>query len=708
MKIEFVKYLDLGSRTMLMYSETHPRTQQVIQQGIDEIGSILKEKENVTISVTEGNLLVEGEMVEKGNPVLDRLSRDLFMRNVHSLTFNRGITRDEWISILRHLNLKPQKMQDLGGLAAILHNEGVKSIVVNKIKYGVITEGEAALNQELMSQLLFSVQALLAGRGDATVTAENLEKTLDENTASDPAGLLFRIFQTISQKAPGLPDQEKLVPVRERFTQMYRSFTPAMQGKLLISAVLKSGTLPAGLNDFYRDLSPDEIEASVLSLAGQPISRSDLKEFFATLQKEQLISLDERIEQKLTELGLVEEKTPPIWEKLLMKAVWNEEDIESTPGVLQELLAQGNLNEAEWISKRAFGCLGGGTSAQKIAAIKIIPSLVRVLSQHEKWKNLETSLSLLAGTCYRKETAQDVLETWLMLFLSSFEGNLKAENFSACDELIPTIRSQTDKNSTLNQKLVSYLRELSPFLSAHLKQAGSGAETSLQYIKSCGTAGASFLLDSLAEEEDTHARAHWISHVQRFEPRFLLPEMERRISDPRWYVVRNLITILGKMILRETPALLMQAASHPDPRVAREVMKNLFKSATPADTAVILRLLQHPDKSVRLQAIHLSSIAGVTDAIPVLLGISGNVALADTDLRTAAFQSLLKFRSSAALVPARAVFEKTTGNKAEPAERMAAVRLLGELGRAENRGLLQSIAKSDPNQEIRALAASYV
>ncbi len=278
MRTDFVKYLDLGGRTLSMYSENHPRTQQVIQQGIDEIETILKEKENVTISVTEGNLLVEGEMVEKGNPVLDRLSRDLFLRNIYSLTFNRGITREEWVSVLRHLNLKPQKMQDLGGLAAILHNEGVKSIVVNKIKYGVITE-ETALNQELMSELLFSIQTLLAGRGDATATAESVEKMLGDSTTGDPAGLIYRMFQTSAKKTPGVPEQEKDTPMRAKFTQMYRSFTPAMQGKLLISAVLKSATLPAEVNEFYRDLTPGEMEASVLSLAEQQISQSDLKEF---------------------------------------------------------------------------------------------------------------------------------------------------------------------------------------------------------------------------------------------------------------------------------------------------------------------------------------------------------------------------------------------------------------------------------------------
>ncbi len=410
----------------------------------------------------------------------------------------------------------------------------------------------------------------------------------------------------------------------------------------------------------------------------------------------------------MTELGVVEKKAVSAGEELLRKPSLAEEDIEATPGILEELLAQGNLDDADRLSKRAFASLGSGTAVQKIATIKIIPSLVRVLSTRERWKNLETSLALLAGTCYRKETAEDVLQAWLELFLSSFEGNFKADKFSACDELISTIRLQTDKIAALNRKLVSYLQALSPLFSDHLKHGGEGVETSLQYLKSCGRAGASFLLDSLAEEEDTHARAHWINHAQRLDAQLLVPEMEKRMSDPRWYVVRNMITILGKMILLETPALFMQAASHPDPRVAKEVMKNLFKTASPADTPLILRLLQHPEKSIRVQAIHLSSLSGVTNAIPVLLGIAGSQSPSDTDLRTAAFQSLLKFRSTEALVLARAVMEKNPGNKAESAERMAAVRLLGELGRAQNCVLLQSIAQSDPNQEIRVLATGYV
>ena len=79
-----------------------------------------------------------------------------------------------------------------------------------------------------------------------------------------------------------------------------------------------------------------------------------------------------------------------------------------------------------------------------------------------------------------------------------------------------------------------------------------------------------------------------------------------------------------------------------------------------------------------------------------------------TTIGAAAFQSLLKFRSIEAVVLARAVLEQAPVNKAESAERTAAVRLLGELNREQSRVILQNVARSDPNQETRTLAEGYI
>jgi HEAT repeat protein len=96
------------------------------------------------------------------------------------------------------------------------------------------------------------------------------------------------------------------------------------------------------------------------------------------------------------------------------------------------------------------------------------------------------------------------------------------------------------------------------------------------------------------------------------------------------------------------------------------------------------------------------------EAIPGLLQILITTTAAETDLRAACWQALLKLRALDAIVPAATFLDSKASTKAEIPERNSAVRILGELAREQTRNVLQRIAQSDSNPETRALAASYL
>jgi HEAT repeat protein len=119
-------------------------------------------------------------------------------------------------------------------------------------------------------------------------------------------------------------------------------------------------------------------------------------------------------------------------------------------------------------------------------------------------------------------------------------------------------------------------------------------------------------------------------------------------------------------------------------------------------------MLEHPDKIIRIQAIHLSVQHMLEGAVPFLLKMTAASGAGDADVRTSAFQALLKFRAPESVSVAITALEKKNVTKADVPERNAALRILGELARTETQSVLQAIAQSDPNQETRALAASLL
>ncbi|MCA1840022.1 MAG: HEAT repeat domain-containing protein, partial [Actinobacteria bacterium] len=110
------------------------------------------------------------------------------------------------------------------------------------------------------------------------------------------------------------------------------------------------------------------------------------------------------------------------------------------------------------------------------------------------------------------------------------------------------------------------------------------------------------LLQHLAVEEDiSHRKA--LVEVLTFLGAQEISLIVGSIDDERWYFVRNLATILGRV---QTPACephLARLAKHPDPRVRKEAIRSLSLFANDNSTDILCQTLHDPDHSVRLAAI---------------------------------------------------------------------------------------------------------
>ena len=142
---DFIKSLDIAAKNVLMYSESHPRTAQSVDQAYQILQDALNAKEGITISVVQGNILVEGDQIPKGNAISDRFCRDLTSRNIRSLTFLKGISREELVKTFHLLNVKPQRVTESGGFEKLVENEGLKSVQANKIRYGIVADDGSAI-----------------------------------------------------------------------------------------------------------------------------------------------------------------------------------------------------------------------------------------------------------------------------------------------------------------------------------------------------------------------------------------------------------------------------------------------------------------------------------------------------------------------------------------------------------------------------------
>ena len=109
------------------------------------------------------------------------------------------------------------------------------------------------------------------------------------------------------------------------------------------------------------------------------------------------------------------------------------------------------------------------------------------------------------------------------------------------------------------------------------------------------------LLSALAEEGDLLVRKSIVDIVVRI-GRPALPFLLDTLSDSRWYVVRNIVTILGGLGIPDLAPHIASVLSHPDLRVKKEAIKALSRIDHPSAVLSLGELSFFPEETVALTA----------------------------------------------------------------------------------------------------------
>lgn len=129
------------------------------------------------------------------------------------------------------------------------------------------------------------------------------------------------------------------------------------------------------------------------------------------------------------------------------------------------------------------------------------------------------------------------------------------------------------------------------------------------------------LLDALAAEEDRGRRAVMLGMVSDLGHGYSHLVAER-LDDERWYVVRNAVTILGRIGGDGALSALVRAGNHEDATVRREVVRSLVSAAGADAVPYLARLGEDADEGVAKAAIGALSVMSSDDAVPALASLA--------------------------------------------------------------------------------------
>ena len=125
------------------------------------------------------------------------------------------------------------------------------------------------------------------------------------------------------------------------------------------------------------------------------------------------------------------------------------------------------------------------------------------------------------------------------------------------------------------------------------------------------------LLRTLAGEEDLLLRKSIVEIVVRI-GRPAVPAILENLNDARWFMVRNMVTILGSLGLPDLAPHVATALSHPDLRVKKEAIKALSKLPHPSAVTALGDLCFFPEETVALTATAAMSSKRESEAVLIL------------------------------------------------------------------------------------------
>lgn len=141
----FLKAISFSLNQFRLYSESHPIVVESINRLQRELVSVFQTREKIVLGHLRDTLVVDGKLVTKKDPALLDLSKTFSRLNIEAITFEKGMSSEEFSAFIKLLGMRPKDLESHGGFKKIFEARAFKRIKLASGTFQLVEEGQAVL-----------------------------------------------------------------------------------------------------------------------------------------------------------------------------------------------------------------------------------------------------------------------------------------------------------------------------------------------------------------------------------------------------------------------------------------------------------------------------------------------------------------------------------------------------------------------------------
>lgn len=622
---ELVYAMNTAGSKLSAYPDGHPFVIEAFGKVQDLLLKVFQSRNQLTFGIAKNTIMVGASTLDRRNPVFQRFAQSLFDHGLIGLTMLRGITSSELIGFHHIIAQKRNDVTLQGGFQALLAKANARHIRVQLIDYGLFqthegfdenAQGAASLQSASFWEVF--VNGLLEGSlltdeeskyldpetigralnkkylGKATDTLERLGRVLAGNMNYSVPGR-FEDSGDSSEKMAGFI-QTLSNELKQRFVEQFFKSLPVSEEAAIdmVSNLPEEVILDALEKNANNELYMPPNVVKIMQRLSGGIQESGGKaddEFLNSHSKEELS------------------------EKL--KVIFKEDEADRFIPVdyqraLQNVIAANELSEPDFLEVQQLGL----TLTSQNINLALANVLADIIISVDNDKITDSIQKRFRECCISLVHDGDFYQVLNIIEMIDGKNYPREDKNNSCRKAAEILSNTTFAVEVL--KSFAHWGKDKQFYTAKL-------------IRIIGPAFIEPLLDQLAEEENKTIRLFFLNSLKEFGME-TKDAVIRRLTDGRWYYVRNLLYILRNLNDPTVLDSIHNAFIHSHPQVRAELLHILIALKDPRAVGILVKEMDSPDHNQRLKAIQFAGETQDQAIIQKLLDLLTHKGLNKTDL----------------------------------------------------------------------------